>query len=343
MKMNHFISRYSASCWVSIVLFAGIFFFGAKKITAQSECNSFLSVQIGQKWGFIDRKGNIVIPPFFDFAEDFADGRALVENDGLWGIIDEQGKWVMPPRIKFPMLSVKEQRIRIRENGKARFIDTDGKPIPGVFDDAGSFVEGLADVKIGNKWGYIDRAGKTIIAPSFDEAGYFSEGKAEVTLGKSNFYIDRTGRKLFDVPPDMIITSFYEGLARFQQNSSDLYGFVDARGRVVIKPKFRDAGDFFEGLAKVEIGYDWGFIDKKGKVVIEPKYRDVNNFSEGLASVKVGDEWGFIRKDGTWAIPPKFYDAFDFVCGIAFVELEDSKGYIDTTGNFVFFTQKKLN
>ena len=37
--------------------------------------------------------------------------------------------------------------------------------------------EGLASVKIGDKWGYIDTIGKTIIKPQFDESGGgFSEG-----------------------------------------------------------------------------------------------------------------------------------------------------------------------
>lgn len=48
------------------------------------------------------------------------------------------------------------------------------------FDQADSFSGGLARVKIGNKWGYIDKKGKLVIQPQFDEAASFSEGLALV-------------------------------------------------------------------------------------------------------------------------------------------------------------------
>lgn len=62
------------------------------------------------------------------------------------------------------------------------------KYIPGMefvviqpqFDAAESFSEGMAQVKIGNKWGYIDKTGKLVIPPQFDEAKAFSAGLALV-------------------------------------------------------------------------------------------------------------------------------------------------------------------
>ncbi|AFZ12463.1 S-layer domain-containing protein [Crinalium epipsammum PCC 9333] len=62
------------------------------------------------------------------------------------------------------------------------------KYIPGMefvviqpqFDAADSFSEGMAQVKIGNKWGYIDKTGKLVISPQFEEANAFSAGLALV-------------------------------------------------------------------------------------------------------------------------------------------------------------------
>ncbi|MBD2085891.1 S-layer homology domain-containing protein [Trichocoleus sp. ST-U3] len=48
------------------------------------------------------------------------------------------------------------------------------------FDEAEAFSEGLARVKIADKWGYIDKTGKLVISPQFDEADAFSEGVALV-------------------------------------------------------------------------------------------------------------------------------------------------------------------
>jgi len=52
--------------------------------------------------------------------------------------------------------------------------------IPPQFEQADSFSEGLARVKIGDKWGYIDNKGKYVIQPQLDEAQPFSEGLALV-------------------------------------------------------------------------------------------------------------------------------------------------------------------
>ena len=41
------------------------------------------------------------------------------------------------------------------------------------FDAASPFSEGLAHVRIGGKWGYIDPAGKMVINPQFDAASPF--------------------------------------------------------------------------------------------------------------------------------------------------------------------------
>ena len=55
------------------------------------------------------------------------------------------------------------------------------------FDEAGSFSEGLAVVRIGDyemgKYGFIDKTGSVVINPQFDEAGSFSDGLAAVRIG----------------------------------------------------------------------------------------------------------------------------------------------------------------
>ena len=52
--------------------------------------------------------------------------------------------------------------------------------IPPQFEQADAFSEGLARVKIGAKWGYIDKTGKQVIQPQLDEANSFAQGVALV-------------------------------------------------------------------------------------------------------------------------------------------------------------------
>ena len=68
--------------------------------------------------------------------------------------------------------------------------------IPAKYDDASSFREGLAAVKINNKYGFIDKTGTVVIPAKFDGAGYFDNGKAQVVLNGRWFYIDRNGNEV---------------------------------------------------------------------------------------------------------------------------------------------------
>jgi hypothetical protein len=57
------------------------------------------------------------------------------------------------------------------------------------FEFAGCFSEGLTTVKIGLKWGFIDRTGNIVIDAQFDEADDFYEDLAMIKLGlKYGFY-----------------------------------------------------------------------------------------------------------------------------------------------------------
>ena len=66
---------------------------------------------------------------------------------------------------------------------------------------------------------------------------------------------------------------FKEGLAPVK-TEDEKWGFIDAKGRLVIKPQFEDAESFYNGLAKVEIRKeDWiyeGYINHKAEYVVKP-------------------------------------------------------------------------
>jgi hypothetical protein len=56
--------------------------------------------------------------------------------------------------------------------------------IPFIYDDALSFGEHLAAVKIGELWGYISLYGHIVIEPVFFDAKSFSNGSAPVLTGR---------------------------------------------------------------------------------------------------------------------------------------------------------------
>src|SRR4051794_36200010 len=66
---------------------------------ARNFSNGLAPVAVGDKWGYIDISGSIVIRPQFTFADGFNSlGVAAATSGEKWGLIDRRGRWVVPPR-----------------------------------------------------------------------------------------------------------------------------------------------------------------------------------------------------------------------------------------------------
>ena len=107
--------------------------------------------------------------------------------------------------------------------------------------------------------------------------------------------------------------------------------------KIIIAPQYTDVRHgFSEDLAAVAIGEKdkklWGFIDKTGQWVIRPSYRDASKFYEGLASVKENNKYGYIDKEGNFIIKPQFDAAYSFIEGIAKVKVGNKEGYVNKAG-----------
>jgi hypothetical protein len=97
------------------------------------------------------------------------------------------------------------------------------------------------------------------------------------------------------------------------------WGFIDKTGKFVIKPQFRSAGPFSEGLAAVsnvidtqsvmrtveeEATPNTDFIDKQGKIVFSLPVDFAERFVNGVARVRVDLKMGYIYKTGKYIWEP---------------------------------------
>ena len=121
--------------------------------------------------------------------------------------------------------------------------------------------------------------------------------------------------------------------------TSEKAGFIDSRGSVVIQPRFDEAGEFAEGLARVKLKGKSGFIGPDGAFRIPPTFDDAASFSEGFASIKIGASWGVIDKSGRIIAPPQFDGPGWFHEGLCVMKLREGSrtkmGFIDKSGRFV--------
>jgi len=91
------------------------------------------------------------------------------------------------------------------------FINEKGEEaIPLVFQEVRDFGEGVAPVKLGGKWSYIDPVGNTVIRPQLEAAMTFSEGLARVAVGGLCGFIDHSGAFVIE-PQFATVYSFIRG------------------------------------------------------------------------------------------------------------------------------------
>lgn len=227
----------------------------------------------GPRYGYINLHGDTVIPFRFAQAGNFAEGLAAAAPaaDGRYGYIDRRGNWQIPP-----------------------FFWEAGEFHEGLASASGPsypiwlgrlFADHAADPPEVRRYGYIDRAGKWLIAPRFLEAMPFCEGLAQVRLEQG-------------------------------------WGYVDIKGRLVIAAQYHEAGSFIHGVARVARRFDgplrWGLIDCCGRQIIPLRFDWLSYPRDGL--ITACDEfglWGSFSLFGNIVVPFIYHDTRDLEKALA--------------------------
>ncbi|ACT00279.1 WG repeat-containing protein [Paenibacillus sp. JDR-2] len=297
--------------WVSfaiVFIVAAIFVVIQAETKKNSEETILYPVQVDGKWGYINKAGKIAIEPIYTLAEDFHEGVAVVQ----------------------------------------------------VKDESKSSEDGEEQNNV--KVGVIDSAGKMIVKPEYSAISTFSDGVAgaikldEDTYSLEYFVLNTKGKVVSTLPEDMNIVSMLlignnmptqsDGLILVQDEPTEMYGYINSRGKMIIPYQYEQAYSFSDGLALVMKDKHYQYIDKTGKVIIDAsKYVNGNSFSEGLAAVAVKNSetsaalYGYIDTKGNMVIEPKFTIAYGFSEGLAKVCVggsinQYSIGYIDKSGAY---------
>ncbi|MCB9080310.1 MAG: WG repeat-containing protein [Lewinellaceae bacterium] len=291
------------------------------------------------KWGFINLQGEVVIPYRYDGAFRFRDGRAIVANNGEVLVINKQQQVLAraPGILSGAFLTA--SHLFFRQGNLYALVDESGKLIRYLpYDQAGDFQDGLAAVKKLGKYGFINSQATEVITCQYSATGGFYEGLAFVQKSSDSpgEVINTQGATVFAIPAGyQFVGPFSEGLAKIAK--SNLGGFIDKTGKIIVEPKYIQLGNFKSGRAiVVNAQGKQGFIDPSGKEIVTPIYDQLGDYSpEGLSPFRKGTSWGFLNLAGGVAIEPTFEVVGTFSNGIAPVKSNGKVGYIDTKGKWV--------
>jgi hypothetical protein len=249
----------------------------------------------GARCGFIDRNGNTIIAPQFDWVDLFVAGRALVKSDGKYGAIDTTGRFAITP----------------------------------AYDLMSRFDRGLAVVLVGDRLGVVDQNGQRVVPAEHGlivrisdsaflvaEPPYTHAGRQLSSLG------DRVSRSLpyaygkrwgivasggaWIVPPKFAkvsaLSDDLNGLfwAADSANASARWQLMNPHGAPVSKDLFDHVQQVQpdQDRAIVQRGGRWGAINGRGEIVVDLKFDWLGYFRDGWAPYRLARREGRIDVDG---------------------------------------------
>ncbi|MFN0140403.1 MAG: WG repeat-containing protein [Pyrinomonadaceae bacterium] len=323
---------------LSFLFFVAFVVFG---FSQKTEIPKLFPFDFGNKCGYINQQGEIVVAPQFDLCRQFDEGMAGVSISKKSGYINEKGQIVIPLKFEgfFPE-SFSEGLAPIKLRNESGGLDL------GYVDKSGNltllqdvteidfFYEGLAAAKENNKWGYINKSMQFVIPAQFDLARSFADGRAWVVNSGKSYYINTSGRKVIK-NYGTAGSDFSEGFAVFRDRYLG-YGYINTTGKVVIKPQPNYPCLFNQEMACAKADGKWGYIDRNGKFLIPPQFDEAEDFSpDGFAVIGHDGKFGLIDKNGTFVLSPK-YDSLEWMHGLARVKTGDVVQYVNLDGKIVW-------
>ena len=334
-----------------------------------------------RRMGFIDRDGDVLIEPMFllshtgpcrirtpetirmigdDPSPDvydppstgypirfpiFHDGVVMVFTDEGIGYIRRDGKVLAPPMFRAGADFCEKVAWAQSADQSYCLLDTEGRRLIEGVEECSPFCEGIAAIKLGGKYGYIDRRGTIVVAPLYDSASAFSDNVACVGIGAEQWLINCQGKQIARV--EGRVSLFSEGMAVVYDKITGTYGYIDRDGKQIVSPRFARAEPFHEGLAVVELHGKCGFIDRTGDFAIQPRFDDAKGFSNGLAIVCVRDPerpnrlcQGIVNWNGDYVMEPEYESIRESCDGFTIVKAVGSGfGLTDSRGRYVLEPQ----
>ena len=258
----------------------------------------------------------LVLKGGYNSIELGCEGQFIVKKNGKYGVVSEKGAVILP--LKYSNINSNKNGYTVKLNQKAGLFNSEGKEIIPIsyhwvytdkIDDNIPIVAKLND----NNAGYINTKNEWVIPPTYLYAFAFQQGLARVKKGRNYMYINLKGEPVIQDFDNYVIQNFDNYVIEPSDNTYIVgvrkeckYMVYDLNGNLL------DTYDGFinnwsgNAIFGVKKGSKWGYIDGYGKVIVPFEYEEVNNFSEGLASVRKDGKWGYINPKNEVVIPIEF-------------------------------------
>lgn len=327
-------------CIIPIVLIIGIILivninnkkkydFEVEKLTS---INYFLFTQ-NNKYGVIDRNGNVIIEPNYDIVEIPNPSKDLFicksnydanKKEYSVQVFNKDKKQILYQYYIVEAIQLnnvenndfyEKKVLKYKSNGLYGLIDFSGKKITKAeyeSIDGFEFNEGLMLVKKSGKYGIINMNGAVVVKPKYDE------------VYSDKYYDENNGYK----------NSGY--IVGIKSNDGMRYGYIDSDRKTILKNEYNDIYRIDE---KKDSTYLIAFkngkagIYNKNKNILKHDYEDIEyNAQNDLLIVQKASKQGVAKFDGTIVVPIE-YDNILFAGSYINAKKGDSVDIFDKNGN----------
>lgn len=274
-------ARKTSALFAFALVFLAMLIMGSTEAEAKtSTLHTFFKQEgDGLKYGFKDDKGKVVVKAKYWEAGHFSEGLCPVSYDGKqWFYINTKGKKVFD-------------------------IDSTGEN----YWTAGNYIDGVAIIAVNDTTSnddthsILNKKGKVLIASCLgspervtnygflftsdggEKSVYNMKGKQILSTTVGEYTLVDNPVECYNIP---------ENKLHVARNKSGKYGFVDCKGKFVIKPVYRWAGEFRDGVALVEKGmassHQNCLINKKGKTIVK--------FSKQVGVIRFASKYLYLEK-----------------------------------------------
>lgn len=258
------------------------------------------------RWGFINEKGEQVIPFDYTTVGDFNLGLCRVEKNGEQLVINKIGDVVLNHQDVY-LYSIGLLKLNAFQDKNYTYkIDASTEIIP--------INETFIKTKKGLKYGLINTKGETILPMLYSDIQIGTSLKTIAACKDKVWKVIEVGGKSYSV--DKRITSiegFYDEVA-IMKYSNGKYGCIDNHGEIRVAPQYDQVRPFGDGVAVVLLNGKWGIINKSESWIAQPYYEYISGFKNNVAVVKEKGIYYLIHTSGK-ILTPEGYSSITLTPG----------------------------
>lgn len=169
----------------------------------ESAWDNIFYIYQGDRIGFLDRNGKIIMEPVYEYMITPIPEKELVivrNEEGAYGVLDYSGEIRVPYRYSEISYQREEGGLRVTDadTGKAGYLDGEdfSERIPLIYDSLQYFTEDRVVAQLGEKYGVVRYDGTLSVPVVYDRIMLYADGAMALWTGETVELTDRQGHSI---------------------------------------------------------------------------------------------------------------------------------------------------